>query len=242
MSGISDRYMARNVRGILGTLFSAAAFRSYLAKREGLGFDRRYGTDTYSSLPLSAMDGVDGGLLDHAVQYEVSAIPKFRRAMSALQRTAIDDPSQYSFIDFGSGKGLVVMLAAQHAFREVHGVEMAPVLHEIAKRNVGILEGQGASRAPVTLACGNALTYAWPDGNVVVYIYNPFDEELTSRFIDRVLGEAGRRERKVSIVYVNPVHKALFERVPALRAVYSDGTLSIYEYVGGNIGADREAR
>lgn len=234
--------MALNLYGIISTLFSTAAFRSYVAKRQGIAFDRRYGTDTFTSLPLSAMEGVDNALLDHAVQYEVSAIPKFKRAMSALRRAGIGETGQYSFIDFGSGKGLIVMLAAQQAFRGVHGVEMAPMLHEIARNNVRSFEGQGASRAPITLACGNALTYPWPDGNVIAYLYNPFDEELTNRFIDRIVIEAGRSARRISIVYVNPVHKALFDQVAAFRPVYADGTLSVYECVSDVVNPEREAR
>ena len=234
--------MARNIYGIISTLFSAAAFRSYVAKRQGIGFDRRYGTDTFASFPLSAMNGVDGGLLDHAVQYEVSAIPKFKRAMSVLRRAGMNDPGQYSFIDVGSGKGLIVMLAAREAFKGVYGVEMAPALHEIAGNNVRIFEGQGASRCPIVLSCGNALTYQWPDGNVIVYLYNPFDEELTSEFIDRIVLEAGHGDRNVYVVYVNPVHKSLFERVSALRSVYSDSTLSVYEYIADALNAGREER
>jgi hypothetical protein len=234
--------MALNLYGIISTLLSTAAFRSYVAKRQGIAFDRRYGTDTFTSLPLSAMDGVDGGLLDHAVQYEVSAIPKFNRAMSSLRRAGMDDPGQYSFIDVGSGKGLIVMLAARQAFKGVYGVEMAPALHEIAGNNVRIFEAQGASRSPITLSCGNALTYQWPDGNVIVYLYNPFDEELTSDFIDRIVMEARRGDRRVSVVYVNPVHKSLFERLPAFRPIYSDRTLCVYEYIADALNAGREER
>jgi hypothetical protein len=233
--------MARNFYGILSTLCSAAAFRSYLAKRLGTEFDRRYGTDTYASLPLSAMDGVDMGLLHHAVQYEVSAIPKFQRAMAALVGAGMNDPGQYDFVDFGSGKGLVVMLAAQRAFKKVYGVEMAPVLHEVALENVRIFQEKGGDRSPIALSCGNALTYPWPDGNVIAYLYNPFDEELTAKFIDRLLEEAARMRRKVAVVYVNPVHQVLFERNGGLRLTYSDGTLCVYEYVGGITECSQEA-
>ena len=44
-----------------------------------------------------------------------------------------EDLSRFCFIDFGSGKGRVLLVASHYPFREVVGVEFAPELHQIAQ-------------------------------------------------------------------------------------------------------------
>ena len=105
------------------------------APRVRPGFDARYGTDTRRQLPVAAMRDVPDALAAHAVHYEASAIPKLRQALAAVRARSRGRVPAFSFLDVGSGKGLVVMLASRHPFREVVGVEMAPELHAIAERN-----------------------------------------------------------------------------------------------------------
>ena len=128
--------MMRRVQSLVLPLVDPAFWRARMAVREARAFDRRYATDTVRRLPVDAMRDVPGELAAHAVHYEASAIPKFRRAMRAVQRTLGPRVAEFSFVDVGSGKGLVVMLAARLPFREVVGVEMAPELHETAEQNL----------------------------------------------------------------------------------------------------------
>jgi hypothetical protein len=175
------------------------------------------------------MADVDQELARHAVQYEASAIPKFRRAMRALTRQIGHALQSYTFIDFGSGKALVVMLASRYPFKQVCGVEMSPALHEIAQTNVRQFAARRSLCAPVQLTCGDALAFAWPEGGIVAYLYNPFDETLTARFIDRLTAETAATNRSIYVIYVNPAHRALFEANPAFHAIYQHVSLCVYQ-------------
>lgn len=223
--------MSRNVTGVLMTLFSPVAWRSYLAKRAGQQFDRLHGTNTTVNMAVAAMSDVDPRLASHAVDYEPSAIPKFRRALAAVQRALRDRLHEYSFVDFGSGKGLAVMLASHLPFKHVYGVEMSPALHAIAQSNLQKFSTRTPRHAPVTLECADALAYPWPDGHVVAYLYNPFDAELTARFIERLVGESERGQRDVVVAYVNPVHRELFDGHGSFREIFGNPRLVVYKHL-----------
>src|SRR5690349_10766861 len=80
--------------------------------------DRTYGIETCELVqkPQGA-----GEHPDHGYLYEPIQLAVFRRIMAAL---AID-PHNYTFVDYGSGKGRALVLAAEYGFRRVVGVEYA---------------------------------------------------------------------------------------------------------------------
>lgn len=223
--------MSRNITGILTTLFSPGSWRSYLAKRALDKFDRYYGTHTGGNVAHSAMSDVDPELASHAVDYEPTAIPKFRRALAAVQKALSGRLQEYSFVDFGSGKGLAVMLASNLPFKHVYGVEMSPALHAIAQANLQNFSRRTPRHAEVTLECADVFAYVWPAGHVVAYLYNPFDLQLTERFLARLLSEAESGQREIVMVYINPMHRGLFDRQGCFQEIFGDPRLVVYRYL-----------
>jgi hypothetical protein len=107
---------------------------------------------------------------------------------------------------------------------------MTPNLHAIAKQNVEKFTVRAEVRAPIQLKCADALTVPWPDGNVVAYLYNPFDHVLMARFLDRAK-EHAEPGRSVMMIYVNPVHRSLLSENPSFRTVFEHHTLCVYACV-----------
>src|SRR5438309_12076494 len=56
----------------------------------------------------------------------------FQRILNALRVR----PGKDVFLDFGSGMGRAIIMAAKYPFRKIYGVEVAPQLNEIARQNV----------------------------------------------------------------------------------------------------------
>src|ERR1700674_116890 len=54
----------------------------------------------------------------------------------------------YTFVDFGCGKGRVLLLASEFPFRKIIGLEFSPELHGIAENNI-------RRYRPATQLCGN---------------------------------------------------------------------------------------
>ncbi|MFQ5625226.1 MAG: hypothetical protein ACE5FM_01055 [Methyloligellaceae bacterium] len=69
---------------------------------------------------------VDTSNLDHAREY----VPSPRLVVHWLLDGLKEDLSQYSFVDFGSGRGRVLLAAAERPFLAVRGIEFSSKLHE----------------------------------------------------------------------------------------------------------------
>lgn len=218
-----------NLAAAMGSLLSPTFWRSQLAKRQAQAFDRRYGTDTRARLDVADMKDVDPELARHAVHYEASAIPKFKRALNVIARRLGRNLRDYSFIDIGSGKGLVVMLASRWPFKAVYGVEMTPELHRIAGENVRAFRAREPNAAPIELRCMDALRFELPAANLVVYLYNPFDAELTARFLEKLERTRSDTSAPLLVAYINPLYRDLFETGDGFRTLYADHALAVYE-------------
>lgn len=119
-----------------------------------------------------------------------------------LARSAIS--SDDVFVDLGSGKGRVLLVAAKYPFRRVVGVELSERLHRASQANV--------DRKRAAMACGevelvncDALEYAVPDDATVFYMYNPFKGHVFDTVIDRIRRSVEEKPRSVTLVYTNPV-------------------------------------
>ncbi|HEX8388619.1 MAG TPA: hypothetical protein VF636_06350, partial [Sphingomonas sp.] len=152
------------------------------AAREADGaFDRRWGTDTSGRVMLSGLD-VDAARARHGVHYQASSGEALSRAVLALGV----DPAAHGFVDYGSGKGRIVMMAAEIGFARVEGVEFSPELCRIAEANVRrFMAAGGAKRAP-RIVHADAGAHRPAAGPLFAYLYNPFGPPVIDEVMDRL--------------------------------------------------------
>jgi hypothetical protein len=166
------------------------------------GFDARWGTDTESELtPDEARMPADRR---NAATMYLPTLDEDLDAMLAGLAWPESLLHEATFIDIGSGKARVVLLAAMRKFREVIGVELSPVLHAIAERNVVRVEEQGALVSPVRLELADATELALPRGPLVLYLYHPFPDAIAERVLGRVRASIAAEPRPVAILYGHP--------------------------------------
>ncbi len=108
-------------------------------------------------------------------------------------------PEDWAFVDLGSGKGRVVLMAGLRPFREVIGIEKRRALHRRAIRNLEQFTGDLVRRP--RLICGDALEAPLPDGPMVLFLYNPFGADVLDAVLRRCPG-------RVELVAVNPPNPA----------------------------------
>jgi SAM-dependent methyltransferase len=172
------------------------------AGHEPSGFDARWGTDTESELtPAEAQMPADRRTA--ATMY----LPTLDRDLDAmLEGLAWPEAliKSSTFVDIGSGKGRVVLLAAMRRFREVIGVELSPVLHAVAERNLARVEAAGALASPVRLALVDATELEVPAGPLVIYLYHPFPDAIAERVLARIRASLADAPRPVAILYGHP--------------------------------------
>ena len=110
-----------------------------------------------------------------AAEYRPTPPLAFKRIMRALPV----DPSEYTFIDYGSGKGRVLLMASTYGFHRVMGVEFSPDLCSVAARNT--------KDRNIEIVCADATKYEPPRGNVVAFFYYPFQRPLMEQVISKLL-------------------------------------------------------
>ncbi len=173
-----------------------------------VAFDFRYGTETRRVLeggqlgPLAEGRSSDGQVY-HAVNPAV-----FRAAMARAAERVGAPPWAGSFVDFGSGKGRGLILAAAAGYREVIGVEHSARLNEIAASNLRAVERRFRPAVSWQLHCIDAARFQVPDDSTLWFCFNPFDADTTAAVAHRMLESWGRRYRRACLVYANPVHAA----------------------------------
>jgi SAM-dependent methyltransferase len=190
----------------------ANAFR-VSGRRAGLRFDAEHGVATEALLFLGELDPeAIGPSLEHATHYEPTPVDEFERLLAHVPFPL----EGASFVDLGSGMGRVVLLAARRPFKQVIGVEISPALHEIARDN---LTAYGRSRLrcrDVRLVRRDAAAAAFPPGDLVVYLYNPFRAPVLERVVTRL---AGREAGALAVIYHTPLERAAFEASGAFELV-----------------------
>jgi len=168
-------------------------------------FDRRHGTRTsgfvsQNDLPQSPVDAGKPGF------YAASQPSIIRAALQAIPAVA-----EFSFVDLGCGKGRALLVATEFQFRAVVGVELSPGLAAIARENSRALRRRFPARKPIEIALHDAVTYTFPRGNLVVFLYNPFGAPVVDQVAANLEAHASSTGAKVFVVYYNPVHGNRFD-------------------------------
>jgi hypothetical protein len=141
-------------------------------------------------------------------RYEAVNRSAFKAALGLLNVS----PSDFTFIDLGSGKGFALILAADSGFKRLIGIEFAPLLAEESRRNL---------HRALTAMRGNAVP-TWdvldldvtkltvPEGNNIFFMCNPFNETVVRDTFARVKAALTPND-KTFVVYVNATHRDVLE-------------------------------
>lgn len=175
------------------------AFRLRREHEINLAFDRKFGTDTAAEITLEEA----GVPAEHAARgqgvYRPFWTADFRRALSSVGVRHSD----FTFVDIGSGKGKLLLLASDYPFKRIEGVEYAPALHAAARANVERYRHHARACSDFNLILGDALDYRLPSGPVVCLIFNSFDQATTRLVLRNLERQAAEGERPVYIIYAN---------------------------------------
>ena len=154
-------------------------------------FDRRHGTDTGGLEPLWKLS-IGSPNARYGERYEATDEHELVAALEFLG----EDLRGFTFIDLGCGKGRTLLVAARMGFAQVIGVEFARELAEIATGNLRQLQ---AANAVVLHA--DAADFVFPHGDLVLYLYNPFSEQVLQQVMSRLhAADTGRRY----VIYKRP--------------------------------------
>jgi len=179
-----------------------------------LAFDRRYRIDTINTERLDNLD-IDSPNKASGTYYEGVNAYVFYKVFSGLQ---VDVPES-CFIDFGSGKGKAMCLAAEMGFKKVVGIEFSLDLVEICKRNLEIFRMKSSSKSEFETIHMDATEYSLPPDANVLSFFNPFNEEVTDKVIDKIMESYMQTPRTIWVVHLYPQGNQAFSKHPRFQLI-----------------------
>ena len=188
-------------------------------------FDWRHGISTVGDANLANLTLV-GNNADHGVFYHPTH-PKFLREL--FNSLKIDFPS-YTFVDLGSGKGRVLLVASEYHFAEIIGVEFAAELHEIASQNIQNYRSKTQQCKNVKSLNLDAAEFEMPQTPLVLFLFNPFRPAVLIPVLQRLQRSLDSHPRDVTLIYLSPFHGRLIEQETALRLAEEKLNYNIYRF------------
>lgn len=144
----------------------------------------------------------------------------YRSLFAALRRVGVR-PGEDVFVDYGCGKGRVVVVAATFPFRRVIGVEVRPEFAATARRNLTRASlrlsyrrttsqtGRSGLRCPaVEIVEAGASDFGVPDDATVLHFFDPFAGTTLERLTDEIGASIRRAPRPLTILFADDHHFA----------------------------------
>ena len=183
-------------------------------------FDRRFGVHTRGYRDL---------------RYEPTPAPVLEKALVLVDTLDID-LARFLFIDIGSGKGKVLLLAAAYPFKRVIGVELWEDLHHVAVSNLEALPENERRCGAIEPVCIDAARFPIPPEPTIFYFFNPFSESVLATVLENIETSLARHAQPVFIIFYAPIllrgapwdRRRLFDASPLLRIIHQEKDFTIY--------------
>ena len=167
-------------------------------------YEWRYGISSSTVIKLREFGINDASLHDYgAISY--------RRFFQLMKRIGFR-PGEDVFLDFGSGMGRAVVLAATYPFRKVIGVELVPELDAVAREN--IRRAKWHFRCPdVELQNVDAKQFVIPPEATMFYFWNPFGGEILSTVFENIRQSVKTTPRTITILHLSPEEPTCLDQI-----------------------------
>lgn len=193
---------------------------------------------TSKHVPLSIVR-VPHRLRETGHDYRPSPKRVFEWAMELIPEPV----KRFEFVDYGAGRGRVLLLASHHPFERITGAEIAEELHRDCLLNIAQYPRSLMKCRELDCEHLSALRLDVPASDTVFYLNNPFDRSMLERVVDRVVRSYKQEPRRFYVIAVDIQDDdvfedtGIFEKVHApwqLRtkiALFSPYTIQVYRTV-----------
>lgn len=214
MNSIFRLINAANLARVFRNIFKVGPITTLRYVISDLVFDKRYQVDTINTERLDNLD-IDSPNRSSGTYYEGINAYVFTKVFSGLD---VDVP-QSCFVDFGSGKGKAMFLAAEMGFKKVIGIEFSLELVEICTKNLGIFRLKSASKSEFEIIHQDATEYLIPPDANVLSFFNPFNEAVTDKVIENIMKSHAQTSRAIWVVHLYPQGNQAFVKHPRFQLV-----------------------
>jgi hypothetical protein len=185
-------------------------------------WDKWHGVRTTDIVEVASLGRV-GPNKDYAVRYEPSGsvIPTLKELQLDYRR--------YAFVDFGSGKGRVLLQASQFPFLSIAGVEFSSELHKTAERNIRSYRRANVRCRAVRSVCQDATQFRLPSVPLVLYFFNPFYGPVLDQVVANIKRSVELHRREVVLLRAGKwMARESFECLDGLKTIWDRPYSSAY--------------
>ena len=100
-------------------------------------------------------------------------------------------------------------MAAHYGFKNITGIDFAKALCLTADQNIQKNKA-GFPSVKFNIICEDVVNYKIEKDQTVFFFFNPFDDIVMLKVVRNILSSLKEKERKIYIMYANPVHKEIF--------------------------------
>lgn len=187
----------RGLRGTVDRTVRARRQRSVERDRARAdrAFDDQLGVETATWVRSSALR-TSSPNRQFAVRYQPSDADNIRSLIGGVD----EDLSSFVFVDVGSGKGRVLIVAAEYPFARLVGVEFSEPLVRTARENIAKV----GDDPRIELVCMDAVDFEMPLEPLVAYFFNPFGAPVLSKVLANLRSSLDRLPRPAYVLLVGP--------------------------------------
>ncbi len=188
-------------------------------------FDWKYGVETRSRASLGDLD-INYESKRFGRNYGPSDPVIFKEMLSCLKIKYED----FTFIDFGSGKGRAILMASELPFKRIIGIEFSAKLNEVARNNISYYKSRTQKCRDLELIESDAAAYQIPKEREVLYFNNPFNEPIMAKILANIQRSLKEHSREIFVAYSygTPEMDKFLESSGFLRKVASTYQYFIY--------------
>ena len=166
-------------------------------------FDWKYQIDTKTWVAHEDLIA-ENDLAKYSGHYQPNCALLVKKVLKKLQ-----PPKHQTFVDLGSGKGRIMILAAEYGFQKVKGVELSTNLSAITESNVKTYKTKTGNAADISVFNKDATIYEFEATDSVLFMYNPFNGVIFEKVIDNIKLSLERHPRQLTIIYMHPINQLI---------------------------------
>ena len=131
------------------------------------------------------------------------------------------------FVDFGSGKGRVILIAAEYGFKKVVGIDFSEPLCHRARKNLESYRRRRKLESEISIVHSDVVRYKIQADETIFFLYDPFSAEVLAKVLENVRRSLIAHPRPIQVIYNSPRYHDVMERC----GVFTDNQ---HYVIGGN--------
>lgn len=173
-------------------------------------FDATFGVETNIPLENWEIEESTDYTLKHNSRYSPTPVRTIRRVLAEIPIP----PENTAFVDFGSGKGRVLLAASELPFKRVIGVDYSSTLCATARDNIARYSSRRRQTLSIDVLCQDATLVPIPHDAGCFYFYEPFSAAVTEVVLHNIEESLRRQPREAAICLVGNALKSTVDARP----------------------------